>query len=214
MNNEYADRQQAVTLRLAGHSVDEICRILGRSPAWFHIWWRRYRAAGPTSLLDLTRVNLQPRRITAELERTIVSIRQRLASQLHPGTRYRLSGANAILAELRTLEILPLPGARTLERVWQRNRVTLPKVRLAPYLSTPTYPVPHVTESNHLHSTTPAKSSVGNQPRVIFPVRSACACGSASSRCSSHRLDPTATGASRISTGGSSRVGFNAGTRL
>jgi len=151
MNNEYADRQQAIKLRLAGHSVEAIGRILGRSPAWFHIWWRRYRAAGPTSLLDLTRVNIQPRRITPELERTIVSIRQRLASQLHPGTRYSLMGANAILAELQTLEILPLPCARTIERVLQRNGVTLPKVRLAPFLPTPTYPVPHADESNQLH---------------------------------------------------------------
>ena len=98
MNNEYADRQQAIKLRLAGQSVEEICRLVGRSPAWFHIWWRRYRAAGPTSLLDLTRVNIQPRRITPELERTIVSIRQRLASQLHPGTRYSLIGANVTIA--------------------------------------------------------------------------------------------------------------------
>ncbi len=42
MNNEFADRQQAIQLRLAGHSVETLGRILGRSPAWFHRWWRRY----------------------------------------------------------------------------------------------------------------------------------------------------------------------------
>ena len=46
MNNEFADRQQAIKLRLAGKSVVEICRLLGRSPDWFHDWWRRYRALG------------------------------------------------------------------------------------------------------------------------------------------------------------------------
>src|SRR5574342_1344216 len=92
MNNELADRQQAIKLRLAGKSVVEICQILGRSHDWFHLWWRRYRALGPNGLFDLTRSNLQPRRISAELERTIVGIRQRLASQAHPGTRYSLMG--------------------------------------------------------------------------------------------------------------------------
>ena len=57
MNNELADRQQAIKLRLAGRSVEEVCRILGRSPAWFHIWWRRYHAFGPNGLFDLTRAN-------------------------------------------------------------------------------------------------------------------------------------------------------------
>jgi hypothetical protein len=92
MDNEFADRQQAVKLRPAGRSIEEICQILSRSPAWFHIWWRRYRALGPNGLFDLTRYNVQPRRISAELERTIVGIRQRLASQAHPGTRYSLIG--------------------------------------------------------------------------------------------------------------------------
>lgn len=98
MDNELADRQQAVKLRLAGRSVEEICQILSRSRDWFNTWWRRYRAFGPNGLFDLTRSNVQPRRISAELERSIVRIRQRLASQAHPGTRYSLIGASAILA--------------------------------------------------------------------------------------------------------------------
>ena len=151
MNDEFADRQQAIKLRLAGRPVEDICRALGHSREWFHLWWRRYRAQGPTGLFDLTRANAQPRRIPPELERAIVTIRQRLASQVHPGTRYSLIGANAILAELQALHIRPLPCARTIERVLQRNGITIPKVRLTPFLPTPTYPVPHVDESNQLH---------------------------------------------------------------
>src|SRR5574341_2348883 len=151
MNNEFADRQQAITLRLAGQPVEEICRIVGRSHDWFHMWWRRYRALGPNGLLDLTRANVQPRRIAPDLERAILSIRQRLASQTHPGTRYSLIGASAILAELQALHIRPLPSLRTVERVLQRNGVTLPRVRLAPYLPRHTYPASEVHESNQLH---------------------------------------------------------------
>ncbi len=151
MNNELTDRQQAIKLRLAGQSVEAICRVVGHSPDWFHTWWRRYRARGPNGLLELTRANLQPRRIAPDLERSILTIRQRLASQAHPGTRYSLIGASAILAELEALQIRPLPSLRTVERVLERNGVTVPKVRLAPYLPNPTYPTPLADESNQLH---------------------------------------------------------------
>jgi transposase InsO family protein len=151
MNNELSDRQQAIKLRLAGRSVAEICRILGRSPAWFHIWWRRYRALGPNGLFDLTRTTTQPRRITPEVERSILNIRRRLTSQVHPGTRYSLIGASSILAELQVLHIRPLPSVRTIERVLARNGITSPKVRLAPYLSRATYPKPQANASNQLH---------------------------------------------------------------
>jgi transposase InsO family protein len=151
MNNELLDRQQAIKLRLAGRSVEEICRILGRSPAWFHIWWRRYRALGPNGLFDLTRTTTQPRRITPEVERSILNIRRRLTSQVHPGTRYSLIGASSILAELQVLHIRPLPSLRTIERVLERNGITARKVRLAPYLSRATYPKPQANTSNQLH---------------------------------------------------------------
>jgi hypothetical protein len=151
MNNELADRQQAIKLRLAGKSVVEICQILGRSHDWFHAWWRRYRALGPNGLFELTRANVQPRRITPDLERSILNIRRRLISQTHPGTRYSLIGAGSILAELQILHIRPLPSLRTIERVLERNGITTPKVRLAPYLSRATYPKPEANASKQLH---------------------------------------------------------------
>lgn len=151
MDNELSDRQQAIKLRLAGRSVEEICGILKRSPAWFHIWWRRYRAFGPNGLFDLTRSNVQPRRVSPELERTIISIRRRLVSQTHPGTRYSLIGASSIVAELQVLHIRPVPSPRTIERVLERNGESVPKVRLAPYLSRASYPTPQANSSNQLH---------------------------------------------------------------
>jgi putative transposase len=151
MDNELSDRQQAIQLRLAGRPVEEICQLLNRCPAWFHTWWRRYRSQGPNGLFDLTRSNVQSRRISAELERMIVSIRRRLASRAHPGTRYSLIGASSILAELQNLHIRPLPSVRTVERVLERNGETVPKVRLSPYLSRSTYPKPEANHSNQLH---------------------------------------------------------------
>jgi transposase InsO family protein len=151
MKDEFSDRHQAIKLRLAGHSVESICQTLARSRVWFHLWWRRYQALGVGGLFDLTRANRQPARIAPELERTILNIRQRLESQIHPFTRYSLIGASAILAELRALHIRPLPCERTVERVLQRNGVTLPRVRLARFLPTHVYPAPQAQRSNQLH---------------------------------------------------------------
>ena len=79
---------------------------------------------GPNGLFDLTRSNLQPRRISAELERTIVGIRRRLASQTHPGTRDSLIGASSILAELQDLahpSFARCPDRRACARAQRRN---------------------------------------------------------------------------------------------
>lgn len=151
MKDEFSDRHQAIKLRLAGHSVESICQMLGRSREWFHTWWRRYQAMGVAGLYDLTRANHQPPRIAPDLERTVISIRRRLESQQHPQTRYSLIGASAILAELKALHVRPLPCERTIERVLERNGVTTPRVHLARFLPTHVYPTPQAQRSNQLH---------------------------------------------------------------
>ena len=135
MNDELASRQRAINLRLAGRPVKNICSALGRSEAWFHKWWGRYLQAGPEGLYDLTRAHHHvAQRIPPELERAILSIRRRLQAHATPATRYSLIGATAILAELKALDIRPLPSPRTIERVLQRNGLTAPHVRLTPLL--------------------------------------------------------------------------------
>ena len=151
MKDEFSDRHQAIRLRLAGQSVEVICQTLERSREWFHTWWRRYQALGAAGLYDLTRARQSAALISPELERTILTIRQRLESSYHPQTRYALIGANAIQAELKALHLRSVPCARTIERVLQRNGVTLPRVRLARFLPTHVYPVPQAQDSNHLH---------------------------------------------------------------
>ena len=67
-------------------------------------------------LYDRTRArHRDPRRIPAELERAILSIRRRLQAHAAPATRYCLIGATAIRAELKALGVCPLPCGRTIE---------------------------------------------------------------------------------------------------
>ncbi len=135
MNDELTARHRAITLRLAGRSVQAICVAVGRSDRWFHKWWSRYLEAGPDGLYDLTRANHHiAQRIPPELERTIFSICRRLQAHATPATRYCLLGATTIRAELKTLGIQPLPCERTIERVLERNGLTAPRVHLAPLL--------------------------------------------------------------------------------
>jgi transposase InsO family protein len=152
MNNELAARQRAISLRLAGRTVKAICAAVGRSKVWFHKWWGRYLQAGPSGLYDLTRSSHYiAQRIPPELERTILSIRRRLQAHASPATRYSLIGATAILAELKALGVHPLPNARTIERVLERNGLTAPRVRRAPLLPRQEWPGPQARASNALH---------------------------------------------------------------
>src|SRR5512146_346437 len=152
MNDELTARQRAVSLRLAGRPVKQICSALGRGETWFRKWWHRYLEAGPDGLYHRTRANHPvTQRIPPELERAILSIRRRLQAHAAPATRYSLIGADAILAELKALSVRPLPGRRTIERVLQRNGLTAPRVRLAPLLPRQKYPGPQARASNQLH---------------------------------------------------------------
>ncbi len=152
INDELSARQRAISLRLAGRPVKHICLALSRSEAWLHKGWDRYLEAGPAGLYDLTRANHNvAQRIPPELERAILSVRRRLQAHATPATRYSLIGATAILAELKALDIHPLPNPRTLERVLQRNGLTAPRVRLAPLLPRPEWPGPQARVANELH---------------------------------------------------------------
>ncbi len=151
MNDEFTARQRAITLRLVGRPVKDICQALGRTEAWLHKWWHRYLEFGAEGLYDLTRARHVIQRIPPDLERTILSIRRRLQAHATPATRYRLIGAAAIQAELKALGIRPQPNPRTIERVLQRNGLTAPRVRLAPLLPRQEYPGPQARASNELH---------------------------------------------------------------
>jgi transposase InsO family protein len=151
MKDEFTARQRAITLRLAGRPVKDICQALGRTQAWLHKWWHRSLEFGANGLYDLTRARQVVQRIPAERERTILPLRRGLQAHATPATRYRLIGATAILAEVQALGIRPLPNPRTIERVLQRNGLTAPGVRRAPLLPRQQYPGPQARASNELH---------------------------------------------------------------
>jgi transposase InsO family protein len=152
MQDEFTARQRAITLRLSGRPVQDICQALGRSERWFSKWWRRYLESGADGLYDLTHASQHvAQRIAPELERAILSIRRRLQAHATPASHYSLIGAAAILAELKALDVRPLPNARTIERVLQRNGLTAPRVRLAPLLPRQEWPGPQARASNELH---------------------------------------------------------------
>src|SRR5262245_15159125 len=156
MNDELAARHRAITLRLAGRPVQATCAAVGRSAVWFRKWWHRYLEAGPEGLYDRTRATHHiALHIPPELERTILSIRRRLQAHATPATRYSPIGAPAILAELKSLGVRPLPCERTIERVLQRHGLTAPRVRLAPLLPRQEYPGPQARASNDLHEVDP-----------------------------------------------------------
>src|SRR5262249_7960159 len=152
MHDELAARHRAITLRLPGRPVQAVCAAVGRSKCWFHKWWGRNLQAGPEGLDDLTRANHHvAQRIPPELERAIRAIRRRLQAHAAPATRYSLTGAAAIRAELKALGIRPLPCERTSDRVLHRHGWTAPRVRWAPLLPRQEYPGPQARASNELH---------------------------------------------------------------
>jgi putative transposase len=152
MHDELSVRQAAIRLRLAGESVESICRTLKRSETWFHKWWRRYLESGPEGLYDLTRGNRQVvNRTPPHIERAVISIRRRLAARATPQTRYSRIGAAQIRAELEALGYSPLPCLRTINRIITRAVLACPPLQLSPRITHNEYPGPQARDSNHVH---------------------------------------------------------------
>jgi putative transposase len=152
MHDELSVRQTAIRLRLAGERIESICRTLQRSETWFYKWWRRYVESGPAGLYDLTQGNHQVvNRTPPHIERTVISIRRRLAARATPQMRYNNVGAAQIRAELETLGSSPVPSLRTINRIIARAGLSCPPLRLAPRIARNEYPGPQAQDSNHVH---------------------------------------------------------------
>jgi hypothetical protein len=128
---------------LAGEPLEAICYHLKRSAVWFHKWWRRYVADGPKGLYDLSRA---PRtvvdRIPPRIERLVGNVRRRLEAHATPETRYQKIGALTVQTELKALQVTPLPGLGTIERVLPRQGLTSPRLRMAHPINPNGYPAP------------------------------------------------------------------------
>ena len=173
MHGELSGRQKAIQLRLAGESVDSICRTLKRSERWIHKWWQRYLSAGPEGVYDPTRANQRVvNRAPPRIERAALSVRRRSAARATPQPRYSLPGAATIRAELQHLGLSPLPAVRTIERILARADLTCPPVRPARRLARTDYPEPPAHNSNQLHQvdTVGPRSRQGDKTAYYFPV--------------------------------------------
>jgi putative transposase len=152
MQDELSVRRTAIRLRLAGESIESVCRTLKRSRTWFHKWWQRYLQSGPEGLYDLTRGNRQVvNRTPPHIERAVIAIRRRLAARATPQTRYSQIGAAQIRAELETLGYSPLPCLRTINRIIARAGLSCPPLRLTPRVARNEYPGPQARDSNQVH---------------------------------------------------------------
>lgn len=121
MQDDLSVRQTAIRLRLAGESVESICRTLKRSRAWWHKWWQRYLESGLAGLYDLIRGYRQVvNRTPPHIERAVIRIRRRLAARATPQACHSQMGAAQIRAELEALGYAPLPCLRTINRILDR----------------------------------------------------------------------------------------------
>lgn len=152
MPDELSARQQAIRLRLAGETIQAICKALGRSERWVHKWWQRYLTLGADGLYDLSRASADvANRTPPHIERAVLNIRRRLAAHATRDTRYALTGATTIQTELKDLGYAPIPTIRTIDRILQRANLTSPPLRLARRVPLSTYPGPQAHDSNAVH---------------------------------------------------------------
>ncbi|OQB65072.1 MAG: putative ATPase subunit of terminase (gpP-like) [Bacteroidetes bacterium ADurb.Bin145] len=116
MKDEEILRKQAVELHLKSIPIKDIADTLGKTRQWVHKWLQRYKTGSEGWYQSLSNAPNKPiSRIPADIERTIVSIRNNLKEQ-----KYAQKGALNILYEFKRLNIIP-PSMSTINRVIQRN---------------------------------------------------------------------------------------------
>jgi len=148
---EQALRREAIRRHLAGERRGTICRDLERSPRWFNKWWAVYQRDPRTDFADQSRrPRTSPRQLSAEVERTIVTVRKALATARTSPTRYGLIGSGAIQGQLIELKVQPVPGQRTIQRVLQQHGLTHP---LGAGQATAYYPWPVAWDVNVIQAT-------------------------------------------------------------
>lgn len=104
---------------LAGKSVATICRELQRSESWFYKWLARYHAETVDWFEPRSRApRTQPDRTPEEIEQIVAFTRLCLYN------RGVFCGAQAILWELESQSVHPLPSLRTINRILSRYDLT------------------------------------------------------------------------------------------
>ena len=124
---EQALRREAVSRRLQGHRVCDICDDLQRTPRWLNKWWREYHRHPDTDFTEQGRApQTSPQRMPPEIEQAVVALRHMLEAGQTPDTRYGLIGARAIWGKLHRLHVQPLPSVATIQRLLAKQGLTHP----------------------------------------------------------------------------------------
>jgi transposase len=90
------ERQTAVHLLRAGHTVDAVAEQLGRSPRWVRKWRQRYRITGWRGLQDQSHAaKTHGTRIADSARQAIVQARSELEAEATLGTGLKYIGAPA-----------------------------------------------------------------------------------------------------------------------
>jgi len=148
---EQSRRREAIRRRLAGESRTVICKDLERPTRWFDKWWREYQERPDTQLADHSRApHHSPHRLSPQVERMIVCIRRAREAGRTPETRYGLIGQRTVQADLKRLQVEPLPSLAAIQRVLAKSGLTHP---LGAATDTAYYPWLAAWASNAIHAT-------------------------------------------------------------
>jgi len=143
-------RREAVRRRVQGEHRCEICADLNRSPRWFSKWWAEYCRNPKTDFADRSRVpGTSPQAIPASIVNSVVEIRRTLEAADTLETRYGFIGAPTIQAQLERLGTVPLPSARTIQRILADHELTHP---LGAGSEAAYYPWPVAWDVNAIHA--------------------------------------------------------------
>jgi putative transposase len=147
LEQQEADRQEAIRRHLVGETPSAIYTSLGYSRVWFYKWLHRYEMGETNWFQDRSRKpRSSPRRTEPEIEQLILVVRRRLVGE------GLFHGDQAILWELEDLEVDPLPSVRTIARILGRHGVI--QRRKGRYEPKGTkYPAPPVRRPGDVHQT-------------------------------------------------------------
>ena len=148
-NKLMAQRQQAVHLRRAGLSVNQVAESVGRSQNWVRKWWQRYQAEGWDGLEERSRApKQQSRKLSDQVRREICIARSELEVEAVRDEGLKYIGAPAVRTRLKQKRITPLPSRASIERVLSEFEMTRPKQKTSKELIE--YPLLKPTQPHQL----------------------------------------------------------------
>jgi transposase InsO family protein len=145
--NIQSERIWAVERYFDGMKPSQICKVLNRTKSWLFKWISRYDCNSQSWNSDKLKKPLtSPSKISFQIEETVKLVR------LHLYNQGLFCGAQAILWELKDMNIIPIPSIRTINRILSRNDLT--NRRTGRYIPKgKKYPALIAKKSNDVHQT-------------------------------------------------------------